>query len=64
MDGPRVCQTEGRNSERENRYHILTHISGIFKNGTEEPIFREGIETWTYRMEMWTQRRGEDGGMN
>ena len=40
------------------------HICGIFKNGTDEPIFMEGIETWTQRMEMWTQQSGGDGGMN
>ena len=25
------------------------------KNGTEEPICREGMETWMWRMDLWTQ---------
>ena len=32
-------------SEEENKYHILMHIYGIQKNGTDEPICRAGIET-------------------
>ena len=31
-------------SEEENKYHILMHIYGIQKNGTDEPICREGIK--------------------
>ena len=28
----------------KNKYHILTHICGIWKNGTDEPIFKVEIE--------------------
>ena len=35
-------------SQKEtNRYSILKHIFRICKNGTDEPIFREGMETQT-----------------
>ena len=32
-------------SEKEkNKYHILIHVFGIKKNGTDEPICRAGIK--------------------
>ena len=49
--------------KEKNKYHILTYICGIQKNGPDEPINRAGIETQTQRMDMWTQREGA-GGMN
>ena len=45
MDGPRDCHIEGSKSERENKYHILTLICGIWKNCTDEPICKAEIET-------------------
>ena len=39
----------------KNKYCILAHICGIQKNGTDEPICREGIETQTQRMDKWRQ---------
>ena len=41
--------------KEKNKYHILTHLCGIQKNGTGEPIFRAGIETQIYRTDLWTQ---------
>ena len=35
--------------KEENKYHTLTHIYGIQKNGTDEPICKAGIETQTQR---------------
>ena len=33
-------------SEKEkNKYHTLMHIYGIYKNGIDEPVCREGMET-------------------
>ena len=32
---------------QKNNYCILTHMSGIYKNGTDEPIYRAGIKTQT-----------------
>ena len=45
MDEPRACYTEWSNSEREKQVSLLTYIYGIYRNGTERPIFRAGIET-------------------
>ena len=38
-----VLQTEVSQKEK-NKYHILTHICGIYKNGTDEPTGREARE--------------------
>ena len=35
--------------EEENKYHVLTHIRGIQKNGTDKPICKAGTETQTLR---------------
>ena len=33
--------------EEKNKYGILMHIDGIYKNGTDEPIYRAAVETQT-----------------
>ena len=33
--------------KEKNKYHILTHIYGIQKNGTEEFIYRAAMEKLT-----------------
>ena len=38
------------------------HIYRIQKNGTDEPMCREGIETWTQRKDLWTQQGKERAG--
>ena len=40
----------------KNRYRILMHMCGIWKNGTDEPIIRAGIEMQMHRTDRWTQR--------
>ena len=35
------------NQKEKNKYCILMHINGIYKNGTDEPICKAGIETQT-----------------
>ena len=35
------------NLESKDKYHILTHIFGIWKYGTEELIYRAAIEKQT-----------------
>ena len=30
---------------QKKKYHILMHVYGITKNGTDEPIFRAELET-------------------
>ena len=39
-----VLESEVSQKEK-NKYCILTHIYGVQKNGTDEPIFRAGLET-------------------
>ena len=39
-----VTQSEVSRKE-ENKYHTLTQIRGIQKNGTDEPVRKAGIET-------------------
>ena len=46
MDLESVKQSEVSQKEK-NKYRILTHICGIYKNGTDEPICRAGIERQT-----------------
>ena len=33
--------------KEKNKYRVLTHIYGIQKNGTDEPICRAGIQNHT-----------------
>ena len=33
--------------KEKNKYHILMHIYGIYKDGTDEPICRAAMETQT-----------------
>ena len=44
MDLETVIQSEVSQKEK-NKYHILTHICGIQKNGTDEPVCRAEVET-------------------
>ena len=41
------------------------HIHGIWKDGTDEPIYRAAMETQTLKTDLWTQV-GEvrEGGTN
>ena len=41
-----ILQSEVK-SERKDKYHILMHIYGIYKNGTEEFIYRTAMEKQT-----------------
>ena len=43
MDLESVIQSK-LNQKKKNKYHILMHICGIYKNGRDELIFRAGIE--------------------
>ena len=43
--GP-IIQNEVSQKEK-NKYHILTHTYGIWKDGTDEPIFRAATEMQT-----------------
>ena len=55
-----VIQSEVSQKEKD-KYRILMHIYGIYKNGTEEFIYREAMEKQTYRIDLWTCREGRRG---
>ena len=38
------------------------HICGIWKDGTEEPVWRASLEWWAQRAELWTQSGKERAG--
>ena len=44
MDLETVIQSEVSQKEK-NKYRILMHICGTWKNGTDEPVYRAEIET-------------------
>ena len=50
MDPETVIQSEVSEKEK-NKDHILKHICGIYKNSTDEPICRAGIEMQI--IDMW-----------
>ena len=59
-----IIQSEVSQKEKD-KYCILTHIYGIYKNGTEEFIQRAAMEKQTQRIDLWTLgdgRRGETYG--
>ena len=49
-----VIQSEESQKEK-NKYHMLMHIYEIQKNGIDEPIYKDGMEMQTQRMDLWTQ---------
>ena len=53
-----IIQSEVSQKEKD-KYHILTHIYGISKNGTEEFIYRAEMEKQTQRTLM-DMGRGEE----
>ena len=59
MELESVIQSEVSQKEK-NKHHILTHICGIQKNGTDEPICKAETETQTQRTNVWT--KGASGG--
>ena len=46
----------------KNEYCILMHIYGIWRNITDEPIYRAGIKTQTQRTDLRTQQGKERVG--
>ena len=47
-----IIQSEVSQKEKE-KYHILMHIYGIQKNGTEEFICSAAMEKQTQRIDLW-----------
>ena len=63
IDLETITQSEV-NQEEKNKYHILTHIGGIQRSGTAEPTCKAERETQMHKTNVWTPRRGSQGGMN
>ena len=55
-----IIQSEVSQKQKD-KYHILMHIYGIQKNGTEEFIYRAAVEKETQRIGLWTWGRGGEG---
>ena len=53
MDLEFIIQSEISQKEK-NKYHILMHIYGIWKDGTDKPIRRAAMERQTSKTDMWT----------
>ena len=47
--------------KEKTQYSILTHIYGIYKNGTDKPIRRAGIETDVGKGLVDIEGEGENG---
>ena len=48
-----IIQCEVSQKEKD-KYHILTHIYGIYKNGSEEFIYRAAMEKQTYEQTLFS----------
>ena len=48
-----IIQSEVSQKEKD-KYCILMHTYGIYKNGTEEFIYRTTVEKQTQRIDLWT----------
>ena len=59
--GP-IIQSEISQKEKD-KYHILMHIYGIQKDGTDKPICRAAMEKHIQRTDLWTLGEGKRGEM-
>ena len=57
-----IIQNEVSQKEK-NKYHILMHIYGIWKNGAGNLICKAEIETQMYRTNVDIKGEGRVGGM-
>ena len=55
--------SQERGIKEKNKYHILTHTCGIQKNGTDEPVYKEEIETYVENKRMDTKGGKWGGGV-
>ena len=49
-----IMQSEVSQKEK-NKYHILIHIYGIQKDGTDKSMCRAAMEMQTQRTDLWTR---------
>ena len=57
-----IIQSEVSRKEKD-KYHILMHIYGTEKDGTDEITHRAAVEMKTQRTDFWTQWRREKVGL-
>ena len=57
-----IIQSEVNQKEKD-KYHILTHKYGMYKNGTEEFIYRAAMEKQTQRIDLWKWGWAGEGEM-
>ena len=48
--------------KKKNKYSVLTHMYGIQRDGTGEPICRAAVEMQTQRTDLWAHGGGRRGG--
>ena len=49
-----IIQSEVSQKEKD-KYCILMHMYGIWKEGTDERICKAAVEMQTHKMDLWTQ---------
>ena len=54
MNQEPIKQSKVSQKEKD-KYRILMHMYGIWKEGTDEPICKAAVEMQTQRMDLWTQ---------
>ena len=64
MIGPRECHTVKSKSERENKYCILMHMCGIYKNGIDDLICKKKKQRHRHREQIYgyQMRKGKRVG--
>ena len=48
-----IIRSEASQKEKD-KYHILMHIYGIYKDGNNNPVYETAKETLMYRRVFWT----------
>ena len=56
-----IIQSEGSQKEKS-KYYMITHICGIYKDSTDEPIRRAAMEMQSQRTDLWTPQGKEKVG--
>ena len=54
-----IIQSEVSHKQK-NKYHILTYIYGLQKDGTKEFICRAAMEKQTQKTHLWTRGEGRE----
>ena len=63
MDGPRDYHTKWSKLEKD-KYHMLSLICGIFKNDTNELIYKIEIDSQAQKTNLWLPKGKGGGGIS